>query len=181
VNKMLRLLRAWPQMAGLAVFGGCLGIAEVFPFLRLEAFCRPAAILASIFLGCPVEEAESGYVLFHPQREVRVIEACSGFDFFALLYAVLVTSACKYGGRCRWSALGLMPLAYAITLAANAARIVCAFCARMATELLPVGLPDESVHLAVGAGIFATFLVACCQAARAYYEHIAPRSRAFPG
>lgn len=142
----------------------------------METFCQPAAVLASFFLGCPVLEAEAGYVLVHPQLDVRVVEACGGFDFFALHYAVLLAFAVRHRRRWGWAAVRLLPLSYLVTLAANSARIVCAVYMRILTETLPVGLPDEVVHLALGAGIFATFLAACCQAARTFYEHDAKRS-----
>lgn len=168
-----------PHLLGLAAFGGCLGVAEIFPLLRLEGFSRPAAVLASFLLGCPVGAGEDGPVLLHPLLEVRVVEACSGFDFFALVFAVFLSFALRHQGRLGGSVLWLLPVAYLVALGANACRIVCAVYARIVTEEIPLGLPDSVVHLAVGAGVFATSLAACCLAARTFYEHDTRHPRSF--
>jgi len=159
-----------PHAVGLGVFAALQGLSWLFPSLRMGFFCLPASRLASLFLGMPEVDAEGAFVLMHPALDIRVVETCSGYDFFALLYAVLGGMVFRYA-RHPWRQIAvLLPAAYAIALGANSARIVCAAQARLHAEALAPLLSAQAAHFTVGVCIFATVLAASSLAARLIYE-----------
>ncbi len=160
---------AWSYGTGLGVFAGCQAVGVWFPAVKLEVFCRAASWLAAGFLAAPRVETESGFLLDHPRIAVHVVEACSGYDFFSLLYAVLCAIAVRYAARVGLQLFILLPVAVGLTLAANTARIVCAVDARVLCAWLPAGPSAEAMHLAVGVFVFVTILAASCHATRILY------------
>ena len=159
--------RFWVSQAlGLGVFVTCQGVAWIWPALKMALFCRPAAVLSSWFLGVPVEETARGLQLMHERYDIFVVASCSGFDFFALLLAVFFAMAFRFSERRRWRWVVWGGAAYAITIAANTARIVCSVYARVSSDALPFNFPAEVTHFAVGTAIFATVLIASCHFAR---------------
>jgi exosortase/archaeosortase family protein len=166
-----------PHLVGLAVFLGCQGAANLLPALKMDLFCWPAAMVAALFLGTSVSAGYLGEPLLgYGWLEVQVAESCSGFDFFALLLAVLCGAAVRHGVRAPWHWAAFLPAAGVITLAGNAARIVCSVQIRAFAQSSEIALPNDLVHFTVGAAVFATLLTACCYAVRCLYEHDSLRS-----
>ena len=142
-------------------------VGFLFSGLKLSLFCKPAAFLASLFLGTGMMEVPGGFLLPHPLIDVQVIEACSGFDFFSLLLAALCGIAVR-NSRSFLHLASLLPLAFVISVGANCARVVCSVQARLYSDLLP-GLSAHAAHLAVGICVFVTVLAATCHTAQSIY------------
>ena len=161
-------------LAGIGVFVMARALAGITA-VAVGFFCVPAAWMAGHFLGVPLVNANSLPVLLHPALEIAVVPSCSGGDFFALLAGVMTTLAVRH--RIRMGAWGLIPfLAYALTLAANTFRIVAAAQARLWAGMVPAVIPDDALHVAVGAAIFSIVLITTCRFLPSLYEH--PRFRA---
>lgn len=151
-------------------------VEPALPALQREAFCRPCAWAASLVLGgrCVRAEDGNGYVVQSPRGPVLVSVACSAFRFFSVTVAVLAGLA-VYRKRSR-----LLPAlvlgAYAVTLAANTTRIVCARYARLAAVAWLPPEMFEAVHMGTGMLCFVMFLIAAYAAA----ERMMPRGSQAP-
>ena len=158
-------------IAGFAAFSLCQTLALLVPGMKMLLFCEPAGWIASLFLGVSSGRGESGFLLAHPGIEIHVVEACSGFDFFSMVFAVLAGMAFARARRPLLSTILFLPLSFGIALAANSARIVCAVQARLHADLLPTGISFEAVHLAVGVCVFVTALAATAHLTHLHYEN----------
>ncbi len=150
-------------------------------------FCAPSAWLSAQFLGVDLFAVADGFQLDCPQLPVDVSLACSGTTFFAMLLVLLTVHELGHaqgGPRARASrrsslfgAGSLLALAYALTLAANTARIVLGWHAAVwAHAALPPSF-HSGVHLAVGIVVFSGFLFAAVLATR-WHAIIAHMGRA---
>jgi exosortase K len=148
------------------LLGLMLSLAPVFPSFWRVFFCAPTAWLASAFLHAPWTPTEDGYLIALPALAVRVTLACSGAQFFCLLWSLMwIASTTAYS---RWEFRpGLLvdlarcaALAYGLTLLANTARIVTGWrTALWARRVLPETF-HSGVHLATGIVVFVSFLIA---------------------
>lgn len=122
------------------------------------AFCLPPAHAAAFYYGVPLD-AETVTYAAHGVC-VEVSRACAATDFFSLVCGLLAAKAfCMRGGRkglLLAAVAGILPAAYAVTLAANTLRLI---------ALVPIDavLPRSDVpviHLCGGAVVFlCVFLV----------------------
>jgi exosortase/archaeosortase family protein len=118
-------------------------------------FCAPAARVAASFLGASCAPAEEGFRIFSCPA-VHVTAACSGVSYFFIVMAVLLFSVVQFR---RWRfLLGVVPAAYAVTLVANSARIVCGWHTRILAERFLSERWYNLVHLGTGMVCFLTFL-----------------------
>lgn len=175
-----RLRDKWllaPHALGLAVFFACQGVGQVFPEAKIKLFCWPAAIVSALFLGVPVTDGYGNEpILEHKLLDVQVAESCSGVDFFSLLLAVFCGLAVRYGVRSPLHWAILLSLAFPISVAANAARIVSAVQIRVFAQSQAIAFSNDIAHFAVGAAVFTVVLTACCYAARSLYEYNSHRT-----
>lgn len=153
--------------AGLGVFTGLQVISLLAPALKMQLFCGPSAVLASLFLGTPCVETSFGFQLPHPGIDIRVIESCSGYDFFSLLLAVLAGIVVRQGVRLGTRLSLLVPLCFGIAILANTVRILSAVQVRLFVDL--PGLSPGVSHVIVGVSVFALFLALACHFTRSIY------------
>jgi exosortase/archaeosortase family protein len=154
---------------GGGIFSAAHAVSVTFPGLT-EMLRIPAAWLAGCFLGVPVDFSAPVPVLLHPEVVVEVVPSCAGAEFFALLLGSAAGLLCWHRAPW-WHGVVLLAAAVGLTIAANAARIVCAVQTRMWSGLLPAALPDDALHLAVGAGVFAVVLILVCRLLPCLYEN----------
>lgn len=105
-------------------------------------------------LNAPLEITDNATpALLLPDRALEIAAQCSGFDFFTISATVLLWFAARRRAAivC-W--LAILPLAYAVTISANCARIVAlAWFAPFGKILLPANW-QAAVHLGIGIGVF---------------------------
>lgn len=154
---------------GLAVFTGCQALALLWPSLKMQLFCGPSAMLASLFLGTPIVGSVDAFLLPHGTLDIRVLESCSGFDFFALLSAILSAMAVGRAKRPVMRLVLLVPVCWAIALLANSVRIISAVQVHLLADVLPRSLSPSAAHTIVGVSVFILFLAVSCQLARSAY------------
>ncbi len=126
-----------------------------------KGFSMPAARLAAAFMGIPCVRAPGGYTLASEILPVSVTASCSAASFFILLTALVcgVLYGSRGGFRAR-TLLWAVPGCYAVTLTANAARIILGWHAGVWAR---GHLAEDfwgAVHLGVGVMVFISFLVA---------------------
>lgn len=150
-------IRLLSLLAGLAV--ACLvpGWLRDDP-ARLVWLTHPAAWLAAHLLVIPVDLAPAQPpLLLHASHSLRVVDGCSGADFFGLLTGLLVWGALAPR---RWWLLALvLPLSYGLTVMANAARLVTVLLAEIH---LATRMPDYlhgSLHAATGVLVFLPLMI----------------------
>ncbi len=125
---------------------------------RLALLTHPAAWLAGHLVAVPVGLSPGEPpLLMHPLFLLRVVEGCSGSDFFGLLTGLLVWVSLRLRPRLVW----LAPLAaYLMTVIANAGRLVAVL---VSESFLASRLPDYlhgSLHAATGIAVFLPLLIA---------------------
>lgn len=138
-----------------------LPLAGVAPQFWQVAFCLPSAWISAIFLNAPVVATGQGYMVMVAPFPVHVTLSCSAAGFFILTatLAAIVFADRRKGIRAGSFAAAL-GYAYAVTIAANSARIVLAWYAERWARLAVSEAFWSSIHLCVGLGVFLTFLVA---------------------
>jgi len=153
--------RKW-IVTGLMLGGLFLGL-QALGSKAVNAFCRPPAAVAAGFLGVSTHPTETGgSMLRAPGLEVRVGDSCSGMSFFLLMTGLLAWTVLrrKDGARKTWLWLALaVPAAYAITLLANAIRIILAVYAHQVTAATLGPAYQHATHLAVGILVFLPILL----------------------
>ncbi len=131
-------------------------LAAGVPSLRDVWFARPAAWLASIHFGATCTTLRDGFLLAQPGREpLLVTTACSGYDFFSLLVAMVVLSLAARPGRANFTLwLGSLAATYVVSIIANASRVVAAAHVDLfAAALVPPSLL-HGIHRAAGMAVF---------------------------
>jgi len=138
-------------------------------------FCRPAATLASIFLGGACALSPAGWTVTYRGIDAVVGISCSGFTFFSILYSLMVGLVFRHlhVKRAALHAALLLPAAYAVALAVNGARVAASFYALLAASHLPEQIAGK-LHLSVGVTIFLTSLIASYLIAERKYRNVHP-------
>lgn len=162
----------WAHGVGGTLFLLLQSLPVFFPGIRLRLFCEPAARAASVFLASPMSVQSGSISLAHPTIDVAITEACSGYDFFSLLVALLIGLA-VFRQNSKWLLrdAGLIFLAvYALTLLSNTSRIVCAVQIRATTaDLIPASF-DAVIHQSIGVIVFVTVLALSWSCLTKFYE-----------
>lgn len=137
-------------------------LGKVFPEAVYWVFAYPAAFLASVFLGShPVVHNSREVLIPLVDHAIHVVPSCSGYGFFCLLTALIVSSLWYRRDNpalVLYSILAV-PAAYAVTVVVNGFRIISAY---QAHELSRVFLPanfQAAVHQGVGVVVFLTALM----------------------
>ncbi len=158
------------------VGGGLFLLIQLFPLIipdiRLLYFSEPAALIAAAFMGVPMRVGPESILLSHSAIEVAVTEACSGFDFFALLAALLIGLIVfrHRGKHIIRDIILIFAIVYGLTIFANTSRIVCAVQIRAATgDFIPSFL-NGSIHQTIGVIVFVTILALSWTSLTKYYE-----------
>ncbi|MDF1851037.1 MAG: archaeosortase/exosortase family protein [Verrucomicrobiales bacterium] len=137
-------------------------LGSQFPEEVLRVFAEPAGHLAAVFLNVPVDSSGEVIQLLHPQIDVAITDACSGFDFFCLIGALwvgwVVFSFRSATNSYLWILL-ILPMAWIITLVGNVSRIVCATQARLLTPESMGASFDGVIHQSVGVIVFLSVLI----------------------
>ena len=158
----MRSMFSGRAQSALALAGG-LALALILPAWlkadpdRLLALTRPAAGLAGYILGLPVDPGgPHDPVLLHPDFPLRVIPACAGADFLGLLAGLLLWRTLRARpGLGLWIA----PVALALTLLANGARLAALLLIEgLVASLLPVYL-HNALHAVTGVAVFLPVLL----------------------
>lgn len=138
-----------------------LPLTELAPQAWHIALGRPSAWLAAAWLGAPLAPAPEGYWILQPALPVCVTPACSGAGFFALFAALVAGRLAGAGlppGLRALALVGTFPAAYAVTLVANASRLVLGWAGGLfAHNHLPARL-QAGAHLLAGIVVFLFFL-----------------------
>jgi exosortase/archaeosortase family protein len=141
-----------------------LPLTAFFPSFWRTFFCAPTAGLAAAFLHAPWTASQDGYLIELPLLAVQVTLACSGAQFFCLLWSLMM--AVGAGPCSAWHGLtlrslaGYAVLAYTLTMLVNTARVVVGWWAGLwARRVLPETF-HAGVHLITGIIVFTCFLVA---------------------
>jgi hypothetical protein len=153
-------------VSGAVLLGLTLSLTPVFPSFWRVFFCAPSAWLASAFFHAPWTPTEDGYLIALPALAIRVTLACSGAQFFCLLWSLMWIATTTAYSRLDFRP-GLLvdlarcaALAYGLTILANAARILTGSWASLwARRVLPETF-HSGVHLATGIVVFVCFLMA---------------------
>ena len=162
----------WAHGVGGVLFLLLQSLPGYLPAVRLKFFCEPAARVASVLLGCPMSVQTGSISLAHPTIDVAVTEACSGYDFFSLMIALLIGVA-VFRQRSKWllrDAVLIFVAVYGLTLFGNASRIVCAVQIRATTaDLIPASF-DAVIHQTIGVIVFVTLLALSWSLLSKFYE-----------
>lgn len=138
---------------------------DLFPDLKRDFFCRPAADVVGFILNPVAQQDADGYpLLFFPQAALRVGLSCSGYDFFCLAGTVFfwLTLRGRERGESLKKFLMILPCvsaAFVMTLLANTSRLCCvAWLSPLALGFIP---PHWSglFHYSVGVLIFMPYLL----------------------
>ena len=149
---------------GLGMFFFFVGqfLGSQFPKEVLRVFAEPAGRLAAAFLNVAVDSSGDVIQLLHPQIDIAITDACSGYDFFCLIGALWVGWA-AFSYRSRTSSylwiLLILPMAWIITLVGNVSRIVCATQVRLLTPESMGSSFDGVIHQSVGVIVFLSVLI----------------------
>ena len=135
-------------------------LASYCDTFRRYFLCLPSAQISSLFLGSNCTATAEGYLLTNPILTVHVTKVCSAMSFFILL-STLAAGAVIRSLRPKefLNLIWIIPLAYVITILANAARIIAGWVTgRWARAVLPENF-WPGVHLGTGVVVFLTFLI----------------------
>lgn len=170
----------WAHGVGGALFLLLQSLPVFFPTLRLRLFCEPAARVAAVFLQSPVAVESGSISLAHPTIDVAVTEACSGYDFFSLLLALLIGLA-VFRQNSKWllrDALLIFLAVYGLTIFGNTSRIICAVQIRATTaDVIPASF-DAVIHQSIGVIVFVTILALAWSFLTKFYERRKPSASA---
>jgi exosortase/archaeosortase family protein len=124
---------------------------------RLALLTQPSAWLAGHLMAVPVQ-LPSGEppLLLQGQHSLRVVDGCSGADFFGLLAGLLLWVTLSRRPRLAWLVL---PVAYVLTVGANAGRLAAILV--MESNLsphVPIYL-HGSLHAATGIAVFLPLMI----------------------
>lgn len=142
-----------------AILAVALPLLSSLETVKRVGFCLPSAQLAAQTLGepCLPRADGDGYTIPVAPMPINVALECSAIRYFCVA-AALLAGLCVERRRIGLIVL-MLPAAYALTLVANAARIVCGWHAqRIAAGFLPAR-DLASVHMGVGAACFIMFLI----------------------
>jgi exosortase K len=172
----------WAHGVGGALFLLLQSLTVFFPHLRLRFFCEPAARAAAVFLQSPVAVESGSISLAHPTIDVAITEACSGYDFFSLLIALLIGLAVFQQAVSKWlllrDVLLIFLVVYGLTFFGNTSRIVCAVQIRATTaEVIPASF-DAIIHQSIGVIVFVTLLALAWFLLTKFYERRKPTASA---
>ena len=143
-------------------------LGKVAPESIYKAYAFPSGYIASFFLGSPpVVDARGELFIPLSGQFIHIIKSCSGFGFFCLFYAFVVSfffrplvyPAIKKPGVRLVVIILALPLVYAITVFTNASRIICAYHAgRIGRLIFPANF-QAALHQGVGIAVFLTVLI----------------------
>ena len=114
-------------------------------------------------MGVPSLPDTAGNVLLKvPWLDVLISDACSGFNFFALIVSIYTALVFHLhgNGRILTRVVHAVPALYLLAVATNAARIVCCVYLRSVVDGLVSALLLDVLHYAVGISLFLSVLVA---------------------
>lgn len=125
---------------------------------RLVWLTHPAAWLAGHLLVIPVEiPPAQPPLLMHASHTLRVVDGCSGSDFFGLLTGLLLWGALAQ--RRGWLLGLVLPLSYSLTVLANSARLVTVLLAEIHVSSRVPDYLHGSLHAATGVMVFLPLMI----------------------
>ncbi len=146
-----------------------------------RSFCAPAAQVAAMYWGLPVEQNQAGTrVIRHSMMDVEVGLPCSGLRYYLLVFGLLLWHNMGVARPCnsikRWVQSGVLLIlagsfAYVMAVLANAARIISVVEVRLLTLEWPGDRWAPSIHVLTGSLVFFSFLIATYW----IYEQIHPQ------
>lgn len=144
-------------IGGVTVFGVLQITESVWPSIA-SVWIAPSAWLAAALINIPLLPGPEP-ILDHPVYPVQVVASCGGWDFFSLLAALLTGHTIRLKPFRMIRAFFILPVAAAVTVLANAARLVSVLLGGL--YVLPL-LPSPSMHAfhtALGVAIFLPSLI----------------------
>jgi exosortase/archaeosortase family protein len=141
------------------IFLSVMSLPGIMPSISGKLFCLPVARASSFFLGSPSEVQKDGsYLIEAGGLPVSVSESCNAFNYFVLLYTLLMGTCVYYLPipRAMLNAFPLLLLSYAVSVAANTARVIASvYVYKIGAAFLP-GNYERALHMSVGIAIFLT-------------------------
>lgn len=154
------------QLKIVTIAGGLIIVLHIlkrfYPAGVVELFSFPAAKLLSLFLGTPYFRTdELTYTICNKYAALRIVESCSGFNFWIILFSFFVfqlANEFSLSKTVKYCAL-LLPASYVVTIAVNTCRILTSFYIRIfGSSFIPVKYADV-LHLWAGIFIFLPALI----------------------
>ena len=140
---------------------GLVGLGRILSQQIYSFFAIPSAMVASFFAGSPffLEEGGQAIIPFHTHL-IRVTPDCSGYGFFCLLIAILISFGLRLAKRHKIFKFYIfaIPCAYGITICANGLRIISAFYAQKIAGVFLPPIFHASLHQGIGIVIFLSIL-----------------------
>jgi exosortase K len=166
-NRRICARQAWDsRVPALLVVAASLHTAVcLWPSLEVAGFAGPSGWMAGVLMGAPVTTLPGcGVSLQTGCGPVTVTKACSGFDFFVLLFAATAWLRLRNSSARRFGAVVVSGLlaSYLLALSINAGRIILAVTIQAWTlRCLGEGFA-HATHLAVGVLSFLPVLLIAC-------------------
>ncbi len=139
-----------------------MSLPRIAPSVHGKLFCFPVAKASSFFLGSPAEASDNGsYRINANGVPVNISDSCSAFKYFVLLYTLLIGTYAFYHPirRAARIALPVLLLSYAVSVAANTARVIASvYVYRISAAMLPANY-ERALHMCAGAAIFLTVTI----------------------
>ncbi len=135
------------------LFLGLISFGKIIPDAWMTYFYLPSAQLTSLYLGFPLiaDSIHHYFKIEHPLYPIEIIRACSGFQFFSMLFALLFFLADSWN----WKAiLRLLLFTWGVTIIANTFRMICTQSTRAWTTPMIGEHWQGALHESVGALIF---------------------------
>ena len=135
------------------LFLGLISFGKMIPDGWMSYFYLPSAQLTSLYMGFPLiaDPIHHSFKIEHPFYPIEIIRACSGFQFFSMLFALLFFLNDSWNCKV---VLRLLLFTWGITIVANTFRMISAQSVRAWTTPLIGEHWQGALHESVGAFIF---------------------------
>ena len=138
------------------IFAIFISLGKIIPDEWMEYFYLPSAWLTSFYMGIPLthDAVRHCFKIDHPLYPIEIIRVCSGFHFFCMISALLLSMRNSWNWK---YILELLTFAWGITIVANAFRMICAQSARAWSTPWIGDHWQGAIHESVGSLVFILF------------------------
>lgn len=137
-------------------------IGKAYPEDIVILFSFPAAKLSSLFLGVPYVKSDVlTYTLRHSNITLRIIESCSGYNFWIILftfYFFQLVNRLPFK-RAAVGCVLLLPASYFLTIIINTCRVLSSFYLKLIGSSYLSAKYSDVLHLWTGIIIFLSALI----------------------
>jgi exosortase K len=136
---------------------------KIYPETIVQVFSFPAAKITSLFLGVPFFKTDGlTYTLFYSNVSLNIIESCSGYNFWVILFSYFMFQILSrfYLKRAVTYCVFLLPASYFITIIVNSIRVIASLYIRISGSSYISEKYADVIHLWTGIIIFLSALIA---------------------